>query len=679
LATFDFLAGGGQMGAMMRGTDWAATPLGPLDAWPQSLRTTVSTCLNSRFPIFIWWGRELVSLYNDAYREILADKHPRSLAQRAPECWAEIWDVIGPMVDSVFVTGEPTWSENQLLLLERSGFLEETYFTFSYGAIRDESNAVGGIFATVHETTRQVLGERRLRTLRDLASRTADATSVADVVRLASEVLAENPRDLPAARIAESGEVRPGELAFSAGRMVLFVTPSSHLRLAGDYESFLALLGGQVATAVERVRALQEARERAEALAEIDRAKTAFFSNVSHEFRTPLTLLLGPIEQALETRAPLAGADLDTAHRNALRLLKLVNALLDFSRIEAGRAQVWFEPVELGKLTADLASAFRSAIENAGLVLDVRCERLGEPVYVDRDLWEKVVLNLLSNVDDLLDVSRITSGRIELRKRRVELFEIVHRGLELASPLLEARRNRIEVDVPRTGLVIDGDLDWLAQIVSNLLTNAAKYSNLETRIAVTATVAGGSIRLAVRDEGVGIAPEMLDRVFDLFVQQLHGGSIRAFSAGAGTGSEFVVALPAAEGTLARDPSGRTSPLSHLQRRVLVVDDNDDALVMLRGVLEELGCTVEVAHDGPTALDKARDFRPEIALLDIGLPVMDGYELARRMRELSRMHLVAITGYGTDSDRARAHAAGFARHLVKPVDMGDLLSIVRELN
>jgi signal transduction histidine kinase/DNA-binding response OmpR family regulator len=1139
----------------MRAKDWAATPLGPLDAWPQSLRTTVSTCLNSRFPIFIWWGRELVSLYNDAYREIIADKHPRSLAQRASECWAEIWDVIGPMVDSVFATGEPTWSENQLLLLERSGFAEETYFTFSYGAIRDESNAIGGIFATVHETTRQVLGERRLRTLGDLASRTADATSVADVVRRASEVLAENPRDLPTARIAESGEVQPGELAFSAGRMVLFVTPSPHLRLAGDYESFLALVGGQVATAVERVRALQEARERAEALAELDRAKTAFFSNVSHEFRTPLTLLLGPIEQALETRAPLAGADLDTAHRNALRLLKLVNALLDFSRIESGRAQAWFEPVELGTLTADLASAFRSAIENAGLVLDVDCEPLGEPVYVDRDLWEKVVLNLLSNafkftfegrievrlrrageravlevsdtgtgivadqlprvferfhriegararthegsgiglalvhelvkmhggevsatselgrgttftvslplgsahlsleqrrprpapvtshvasyveeaqrwlptstiiapasgrervlivddnadmrdylvrvlaerwtvdvasnaasaldlarkhppdlvltdvmmpgvdgfrllrelrsdpvlrdsavimlsaragddtrvdglsagaddylikpfspreliarignrlamrsleqrlsrqraaiatlfehtpvpiaifrgpelvfelanaayrevvdrdprgkpllealpeargmgydelllevmrtgnpyvardklvplvrngvlrdtyftfvyaplhdgigdgviaivndvteqvlarvqleklatdaraanrakdeflamlghelrnplapmvtalelmrmrndsasreqqvltrqvghlgrlVDDLLDVSRITSGRIELRKRRVELFEIVHRGLELASPLLEARRNRVEVEVPRTGLVIDGDLHRLAQIVSNLLTNAAKYSNLETRIAVTATVASGNIQLSVRDEGVGIAPEMLDRVFDLFVQQrqtldrsqgglglglaiarslveLHGGSIRAFSAGAGTGSEFVVALPAAEGTLARDPSGRISPLSHLQRRVLVVDDNDDALVMLRGVLEELGCTVEVAHDGPTALDKARDFRPEIALLDIGLPVMDGYELARRMRELSRMHLVAITGYGTDSDRARAHAAGFARHLVKPVDMGDLLSIVRELN
>ncbi len=191
------LAGGGEMGALMRALDWSATPLGPVGDWPQSLRTSVSICLASRFPMLIWWGPELVMLYNDAYRPILgATKHPAAMGQRGRECWPEIWDVIGPMLTGVLARGDATWSEDQLLLLNRNGYVEECYFTFSYSPIRDESGGIGGIFTAVTETTERVLGERRLRTLRALAS-AVEARTTEDACHRAMDALAENSADIP--------------------------------------------------------------------------------------------------------------------------------------------------------------------------------------------------------------------------------------------------------------------------------------------------------------------------------------------------------------------------------------------------------------------------------------------------------------------------------------------------
>src|SRR5579871_2506009 len=191
------LAGGGEMGRLMREHDWAATPLGSVETWPQSLRTAVSICLASHFPMLIWWGPDLVKLYNDAYCPMLLRKHPKALGQRGRECWPEIWDIIGPMLEGVLTRGEATWSENQLLPLERNGFAEECYFTLSYSPIRDESGGVGGVFTAVTETTRQVLGERRLRILRELATKTAEAHALPEVCQIAAETLSGNPADLP--------------------------------------------------------------------------------------------------------------------------------------------------------------------------------------------------------------------------------------------------------------------------------------------------------------------------------------------------------------------------------------------------------------------------------------------------------------------------------------------------
>ena len=462
------LAGGGEMGRLMRSLDWSTTAVGPIEQWPQSLRTSLSILLASGYPMYIAWGPHFVQFYNDAYRPILGStKHPAALGRSTTETFAEIWDFIGPMFEGVLRDGTTSTYADQLLPMDRHGYLEECYFDFSYSPVRAESGDVGGIFVTCTETTGRVLGERRLRTLRDLAASASEAHTAEQACAAAAAVLANNPADLPfavlylldpdaqrarlvgtagldpggpasplemelgtasvwpCAEVAESGTaalvdaaelpsgVLPGGPWPEAARaaLVLPIAQAGQEHPAGllvagisprralddDYRSFFELVAGQIATAIADARAYQAERQRAEALAELDRAKTTFFSNVSHEFRTPLSLLLGPVEDALadadEPLAPIHRERLEVAHRNGLRLLKLVNTLLDFARIEAGRVQAVFEPTDLSSLTTELASVFRSAIERAGLRFVVDCPTLNDPMYVDRDMWEKIVLN----------------------------------------------------------------------------------------------------------------------------------------------------------------------------------------------------------------------------------------------------------------------------------------------
>jgi signal transduction histidine kinase len=326
----------------------------------------------------------------------------------------------------------------------------------------------------------------------------------------------------------------------------------------------------------------------------------------------------------------------------------------------------------------------------------------------ERTILERQVGHLTRLVDDLMDVSRITRGKIKLKKQRCELSEIVARGIEMASPLIEQRQHHLSVDVPRTGLAVQVDQVRLAQVVSNLLTNAAKYTDPGGQIAVSGRRDFGEVALVVRDTGVGITAEMLPRVFDLFAQErqssdrthgglglgltivrslvaLHGGSVVATSPGHNRGSEFTVRLPAApaEGAPAEEyDSGAAAPVQKRSgHRVLVVDDNEDAATLIAEMLTELGYETRVAHDGPAALLAAAELIPDVAVLDIGLPVIDGYELARRLREqpaLCGLRLVALTGYGQESDMARSREAGFTFHLVKPVDPTRLATIIEEL-
>ena len=438
-----FLQGGGEVGALMRSMDWPRTKLGAAEDWQQSLKTCVSICLKSRFDLLIWWGPDLVVLYNDAYSRTLAAKHPGALGKPGWEVWSEIWDVIGPMLDRVRKTGEATWSDDLLLLLERNGYPEETYHTFSYTPIPDDDGGVGGVFTPVTETTERVISERRLRTLRDLGARSADARSEPEAWSIAAEVLSANPYDIPFAilyAIDDSGQkaalmgcagidshhefcvrevslgskdgVLPNLLfeAVASGKSceyqqadqlsyklpggiwgvpprelialplsqtgqahplgVLVAGVNRRKRLDDSYRTFFHLTAGQIAKSVADTQAYEQERRREESLAELDRAKTAFFSNVSHEFRTPLTLMLGPLEDVLEKPKQVEKQireQLSVVYHNGLRLLKLVNSLLDFSRIEAGRVQAGYVPTDLSKVTGEVASVFRSAMEKAGL------------------------------------------------------------------------------------------------------------------------------------------------------------------------------------------------------------------------------------------------------------------------------------------------------------------------
>jgi signal transduction histidine kinase/DNA-binding response OmpR family regulator len=730
MTTEDFtnvLSGGGEMGALMRTVDWSKTAVGPVSDWPQSLRTALSILLETGFPMYIAWGPDFTQFYNDGYRPILGStKHPEAMGASTRETFAEIWNIIGPMFAGV-MEGTATTVVDFLLPLERYGFIEECYFIFSYSPIRRERGAVGGVLVTVTETTQRVIGERRLKTSQQLAARTRDALTVTAACEIATAVLSENGPDLPftliyliapdgehavlvgASGAAPRGAGAPAAIDLEQGdpiwplveviqsrepRVVdlptdpvrdavtnpppaskamvlpivhhgaeravgiLVAALSPRLLLDDGYRDFLMLIASQIATAVATARALEEAQARADALAELDRAKTTFFNNISHEFRTPLTLLLGPTEEALASQdRTLRGDDLETVHRNGQRLLKLVNTLLDFSRVEAGRLQATFEPTDVAALTTGLASAFRSAIERAGLQLVVDCPPMPDPLYVDREMWEKIVLNLLSN--------------------------------------------------------------------------AFKFTFAGT-IAVTLSWRGSDVALSVRDTGVGIAPQDLDRIFDRFhrversrarthegsgiglalVRELvtmQGGAIRVEST-VGTGTTFTVSMPTGAahvpsdrmhaGSAARSTDSRATvfvqealrwlpaaaapiPASRplpktLTGRVLIADDNADMREYIGRLLGEQ-LAVDTAADGLEALEAARRQQPDVIVADVMMPRMDGFALLRALRDdehLRTVPVVLLSARAGEEARIDGLRAGADDYLVKPFTARELVARVQ---
>ena len=377
-----------------------------------------------------------------------------------------------------------------------------------------------------------------------------------------------------------------------------------------------------------------------------------------------------------------------------------------YQEMQAARAESEAANRSKDLFLAMLGHELRNPLSPILTALELMRLRGSEESFKERSIIERQVKHLVRLVDDLLDVSRITRGKIELTRENIEIADVITRAIETASPLLEQHGHFLSVLVPRKALQVNGDSARLAQVFSNLLTNSAKYSKAGSQIVITAKREADQIVVAVKDSGQGIDAQLLPYVFDLFSQgertidrsqgglgigltivrslvQLHGGVVTAQSAGKGAGSEFQVRLPA----LGENPAVAAAPTSGprsataLQRslRVLVVDDNVDAAQLLFEALGMLGYTACIAHDGPSGLQAAIEFKPDVAFLDIGLPVMDGYELARRLHDWSStVHLIAITGYGQDSDRRRSREAGFEQHLVKPLDLKRFRAILDEL-
>jgi PAS domain S-box-containing protein len=720
--------------------DWAATPVGPIEAWPPSLRTALSICLESRFPILIWWGPEFVMLYNDAYAPLIGSKHPAALGQRGAACFPEIWEIIGPMLAGVRERAESTWSEDQLLHLERRGFPEECYFTFSYSPIRDESGAIAGVFTAVAETTSHVIGARRLRILRELTAETAKARTPLEVCKRAASVLRESvsvafsiaylfDEDGSAARLAASSNVkerasvaprlvaltgdraeRPWPLVVAAAGGGLHLVDDVAERVGGgaaaaelpsraaivplqqgsaapvgtlvlglnerrpiddEYLDFLRLVARQVGTAIADAQRAEAERQRAEALAELDRAKTLFFTNVSHELRTPLTLILSPLEELLaDTHQSAPQRDqLELVRRNSLRLLRLVNTLLDFSRAESGRIDALFQPTDLTAVTVDLASAFRAAIETAGLRFVVDCPPLDEPIWVDREAWEKIVLNLLSNA-----------------------FKFTMAG-EIAVAL-QLQDDVVVLGVRDSGAGVSAEeLPHLFERFHRIRQNAARSHE------------GSGIGLALVDE----------------LARLHGGTVDVESE-LGSGSTFTVRLPRGsahlpadqlggpEGTAARslgaapyveealrwlpddaraedgsepeflrDDLVREAGASRgTNARILIADDNTD----MRGYLARLlrrYWQVETVADGEAALTVARQSLPDLILSDVMMPRLDGFELIRELRtdtRTSSIPIVLVSARAGAESAIEGLEAGADDYLVKPFSARELVARVR---
>ncbi|HZV48550.1 MAG TPA: ATP-binding protein [Candidatus Dormibacteraeota bacterium] len=742
------LARAGEVGALITSMNWGTSPLGVPRCWPSALRSAVSMILLARSPLAVFWGPELAMIYNDASIPLLGDKHPSAVGQPASKSLAELWPTIGDVLEGVLRKGEASWSEDLLLMLERHGYVEETYFTLSFSPVYDEEGRVGGILGVAAETTGRVLGERRLVTVSKFGGILSRAASGEEACALAADLLAEDAADLPFvliyllsadgrtiqlagrsglppetpasptvvdlshpaawpfAEVIRSGrpavvetlpdpagrvEIGLGPQGLSARPAQAVVMPVARVgerqplgvmvagispwrRLDADYRAFLDLVAAQLATMVTNVQAYAAERQRAQTLADLDQAKTALLSDVSHEFRTPLTLLIAPLEDVIADAQGLSPEQMErlhTMHRNSLRLLKLVNALLDISRIEAGRVQAHLEPVDLASLTAELASAFKAAVELGGLELIVDCPPLSEPVYVDREMWETIVLNLLSNAFKFTLEGRI---RVRLRVDGTQaVLSVSDTGLGIPPgdrQRIFQRFHRIPRPGARTNEGAGIGLALVADLVRLLGGRVAVTSEEGRGTTFTVRVPTGSPP-ATREQApsrqaraagpLGAAPYVQEALSWL--------------------SEAAEAAPvgSVEATRA-DPQldGAEAGLDGREARVLVVDDDPDMRAYLRQLLGR-HWTVELCSDGASALAAALADPPDLVLTDIMMPDLGGLELVRRLRSDARTaHLPVIVVSARVGSEAMIEGLGTGAddYLLKPFSSRELIARVR---
>ena len=742
-STRDFLSGGGELGALLRAYPWESSPLGPPEFWPQSLKMAVRIMLTSRQPIWIGWGEELTTFYNDPYKSIIGGKHPWALGRPTREVWREIWPQIGPMLDTALGGDEGTYVEAQLLIMERNGYPEETYYTYSYSPIPNDDGAVGGIFCANSDDTQRVIGERQLALLKDLAAGAGHARNWREACIRGAVALERNARDLPfamiyvaerdactaelagAAGIKRGHDLAPetidldssspwpigevlksqsvrtvsdlGALAKAAipsgpwpqsptsaalipilptgdtGRAGVLVVGLNPFRLFDDnYRGFLVLTAGQIAAAIANAQAYEEERRRAEALAEIDRAKTTFFSNISHEFRTPLTLMLGPIEDMLrDLPAHLPAAHrsrLETAHRNSLRLLKLVNSLLDFSRIEAGRTDMSFEPVDLARLTGEVASNFESATERAGLALRIDCVGLPEPVYIDRDMWEKIVLNLMSNAFKFTFAGGITVELKSSADRRGAQLTVRDTGVGIPPselPMLFERFHRIEGQKSRS---FEGSGIGLA-LVQELVRLHGGTAEAESEVGK-----GTAFTISIPYGAGHLPPDKIGKRRSRVSTSLRAGAYV---------EEALRWLPSdvADGETPDDRADDSSDFPFQGKtagaRIVVADDNADMRSYVRRLLQSRW-DVEAVSDGVMALQAIRAKKPDLVLTDVMMPGLDGFSLLRELRgdpTLRDIPVIVLSARAGEDARVEGLDATADDYLTKPFSARELIARV----
>jgi len=721
----DYLfSGGGEMGYRIKNFDWSKTSIGPIETWPQSLKTIVRIMLTSRQPIWIGWGPDLIKLYNDPYKSIVGGKHPDALGKPASEVWSEIWQAIAPMLHQVMYQNEGTYVESQLLIMERYGYSEETYYTFSYNPVPDENGQVGGMFCTNTDDTQRVIGERQLALLRILAAETIKATSADETCSLTIKSLKQISADIPFALIymfdentneyklsgnfgiewldkAKPEVIKAGDNSFwpfeqlqtkepivvedlstkyfsfadqewdhaskqavivplgqladghSSATIIMGLNPLR--RFDDSYESFIKLVAGQISSSFANVQKYEFERKKIHELEELDKAKTAFFSNISHEFRTPITLMLGPLEELLnkpQTKQNKHEKDiLEITHRNAMRLLKLVNSLLDFSRIESGRQQANFELEDIVEMTRELASNFISILEKAGLDFEIEATSFIQPVYIDKEMWEKIVFNLLSNA-----FKYTLKGKITLK-----IYSDNHHAV---------------LEVSDTGIGIG------KKELPKIFERFHRSQN---------AIMGRSF------EGTGIGLSLVKEMVNL-----HGGTIDLTST-EGKGSTFTVKIPFGKkhikeenirknvlfdnelvrqsfiedgnSLLLPNTSANNNAIDKDRATVLVVDDNADMRQYLVNLINTK-YNVITAVNGLDALHQVQKRKPDLLLSDIMMPIMNGFDLLKHIRsqESTRaIPFIILSARAGEEATIEGVGAGADDYLIKPFSAKELLA------
>jgi PAS domain S-box-containing protein len=657
-ATESDLRGLGATGEDIASTDWSSHALGAMDTWPQELRIALRITLGSAFPAALAWGDGLHVFYNDAYAPILGDREIRAQGTPLAKLWSEAWPALQPIVARAH-EGQPVSFQDQPFEIERFGQRELAYFTFSYSPVPGPGGRSGGVLSTLIETTETVRANIRLRESEERLQMALEASG--DI-----GIWAYDPATFISfgdERCAAIFELDPQELARGVPiqRIDEKLDPDDRARNRVAMKSALAGMGDyDVEYRVpQRNGSLVWVAARGRFVGGGDTAAPARFTGVLQNITR---------RKRMEEEARQASARKDEflamlAHelRNPLAPIRAAADLLAVGSLDAARL----------KTTGDVIS--------------------------------RQVAHMTGLVNDLLDVSRVTQGLVSLERSALDLRAVTIAAVEQARPLLDQKGHRLTLDLAADLPMVIGDEKRLVQVVTNLLTNAGKYTPDGGTIQVSLQGDAEELSLLVRDNGIGMDPRLVERAFELFTQgertpdrtqgglgvglalvrslvEAHGGRVFARSAGVGAGSEFEVRLPAAIGTAATAtpavpgmPQRAAQPLD-----VLIVDDNRDAAAMLALFLEALGHRCVVEHDSRSALERALRERPDVCLLDIGLPEMDGNELARRLREspaTAASLLVAVTGYGQESDRRNTAEAGFDHHLVKPVDASMLADLI----
>ena len=701
-------ANGASMRAVYDEVDWSGTSLGPRDTWPGLLKLVVDLCLDSEFPVQISWGPDQLVLYNDAYIPLLgAEKHPWALGRPASEVGPDLWPAGDQHSREVMETGRAYHSNDQQLIINRHGYPEEAYFTFSLSAIRDTDGKIVGLFNAITETTPHILYERRLHVLRRLGtlSITAD-DSLASTCRAAVEVIGKNRKSVPFAavflseaphhtprRVASYGfdesvaaacelvapapmngpvlevlenggtvlvsglrERYPGlfehgplgpltpDQAFvlpvvmlgtrkPTGVLIIGINP--YWRPDEAYTAFTAMAARQLGVIITDAVSYQNERKRQQALEELDRARTEFFQNISHELRAPLTMLLTPLQDILrESGVVLSAAARDTVEtsvRAGDRLQRVVDALLDISRAESGALIPDREELDLASVTADVVGGFRSVAEDR---VNLRLDLPPEPLraYVDRTMWTTIVSNLVNNA-----VKYTAEGEVSVRLRGDD--------------------SQVVLTVADTGIGIPQD---------------EQPHIFERFHRVSGDQQPGS--------GIGLA-----LVTDMAAA--HGGSVEVASE-PGQGSEFVVRLPRYNGSSVEDMAEATvASLSEDggstdRPQLLIIEDEPDLRAYLARILIKDGYAVEAAGDAESALtwlQEHADNPPDMVITDVMLPGQSGLDLLAAIRQdqgLGRLPVVVLTARADAESAVEAFAAGADDFVAKPFNSAELLARVR---